>query len=158
MQLDKVYLEPFRGCFAGHEKIMLCKNILEKHGIKVSGGLTTVIPTPEGDEPKSRIFGTFCYNDEKMLSELKQVSRFLGEHFDEFIIDDFYFTGCTCDACRAEKEKYNAAHHITDGSWQAYRCDLMRRVSLEYVIGPAKAVNPDINIIIKYPNWAESYQ
>ena len=158
MKLDKVYVEPYRDTFADAEHTELVKKVLEEHGIKASGGMTTVISTPEGDKDKPRIFGTFCYNDPAMLKKLKSVSTFMGEHFDEFIIDDFYFTGCTCDRCRAEKEKYNAQNGISDGSWQAYRLDLMRRVSLEYVIGPAKKVNPKIRIIIKYPNWAESYQ
>ena len=54
-----------------------------------------------------------------------------------------------CAECIREKEAFNRARGITDGSWQAYRLDLMRRVSLEDMIGPAKA---------KYPNRAESYQ
>ena len=137
MKLDKVYVEPYRDTFADAEHTELVKKVLEEHGIKASGGMTTVISTPEGTEEKPRIFGTFCYNDPAMLKKLKSVSTFMGEHFDEFIIDDFYFTGCTCDRCRAEKEKYNAQNGISDGSWQAYRLDLMRRVSLEYVIGPA---------------------
>ncbi|MBO2517748.1 MAG: permease, partial [Clostridiales bacterium] len=158
MKLDKVYLEPYRGEFADAEHTELVKQVLKEHGIHVSGGLTTVIRTPVGEEEKPRIFGTFCYNDPLMLEKLKEVSTFMGEHFDEFIIDDFFFTGCTCDKCREEKDKYNEENGISDGSWQAYRLDLMRRVSLEYIIGPAKKVNPDMKIIIKYPNWAESYQ
>jgi hypothetical protein len=34
----------------------------------------------------------------------------------------------------------------------------MREVSENLVIKPARAVNPKINIIIKYPNWRESFQ
>ena len=158
MRLDKVYLEPFRSLFADGEKVEMCKAVFESHGIEVAGGITTTIPTPQGDEPKQRMFNTFCYNDEKMLAQLKEVSTFLGQHFNEFIIDDFYFTNCTCDACRAGRDAYNAAHGIHDGSWQAYRLDLMQRVSQEYMIAPAKAVNPACSITIKYPNWAEAYQ
>ena len=69
-----------------------------------------------------------------------------------------FFTNCTCAACRAGRDAYNRAHGIQDGSWKAYRLDLMARVSREDIIGPAKAVNPACRITIKYPNWAESYQ
>ena len=31
---------------------------------------------------------------------------------DRCIIDDFYFTNCTCDRCRAERDQYNAEHGI----------------------------------------------
>ncbi len=159
MRLDKVYLEPFRsGVFANQDQVALCRAVFEENGIEVAGGITTTIPTPAGDEPKQRLFDTFCYNDPKMTGKLKEVCAFLGENFNEFIIDDFFFTNCTCDTCRRERDRYNSEHGITDGSWQAYRLDLMQRVSQEYVIAPAKASNPNVKITIKYPNWAESYQ
>ena len=156
---DKVYLEPFRGgVLADEAHVALCPELFEKHGVEVAGGLTTTIPTPEGEAPKQRLFDTFCYNDETMLSRLREASAFTGAHFDEFIIDDFFFTNCTCDACRAGRDDYNRAHGITDGSWQAYRLALMEKVSREDIIAPAKAANPRCQITIKYPNWAESYQ
>ncbi len=34
----------------------------------------------------------------------------------------------------------------------------MASVSEEYVVKPAKKVNPEVKMIIKYPNWIESYQ
>jgi len=93
-----------------------------------------------------------------MRSKLKEVSAFIGGHFDEFIIDDFFFTGCACAECVRQRDAFNRARGIADGSWQAYRLDLMERVSREDIIGPAKAANPNCRITIKYPNWAESYQ
>ena len=120
MRPDKVYLEPFRGgVFAGAEQTELCMRVFERHGVEVAGGLTTTMPTPEGDEPKQRLLDTLCYNDPKMLAKLSEVCAFLGERFDEFIIDDFFFTNCTCDACRAGKDAYNAEHGIADGSWKS---------------------------------------
>jgi hypothetical protein len=157
LRLDKVYLEPWRGLLASEEQVEMIKGAFEKRGIEVAGGLTTVIPTPEGDEPKARLFDTFCYNDEKMLKKLTEVSEFIGKHFDEFIIDDFFFTNCTCDACRKGRDAFNAEHGIKAG-WQEYRLALLEKVSRENIIGPAKAVNPNCKITIKYPNWAESYQ
>lgn len=99
-----------------------------------------------------------CYNDPKMLAQIADVSAFNGRMFDEWIIDDFYFTNCTCEACRKGRDAYNAAHGITDGSWQAYRQQLMIDVSRDYMIAPSKKVNPNCRVIIKYPNWMESYQ
>ena len=158
LRLDKVYLEPFRGELAAAEQVEMCREILIQHGLEVAGGLTTVIPTPAGDRPKPRLFDTFCFNDPKMRAKLKEVSAFIGARFDEFIIDDFFFTGCACPACVKARDEYNRSHSIADGSWQAYRLDLMRRVSVEDVIVPAKAAKPRCRIVIKYPNWAESYQ
>ena len=159
LRADKVYLEPFRnGVLADGEHVELCRKIFESHGVEVAGGLTTTIPTPEGDEPKQRLFETFCYNDEKMLASLHEACAFIGKHFNEFIIDDFFFTNCTCEACRGGRDAFNRANGITDGSWKAYRLALMEKVSREDIIAPAKAANPDCRITIKYPNWAESYQ
>ena len=159
MRPDKVYLEPYRsGILADEAQVELCRRVFEAHGVEVAGGLTTTIPTPEGEAPKQRLFDTFCYNDEKMLSELRKACAFIGKQFDEFIIDDFFFTNCTCDACRRGRDDYNRFHGITDGSWKAYRLALMEKVSREDVIAPAKATNPNCRITIKYPNWAESYQ
>ena len=158
LRLDKIYLEPFRGEAASKEQIEMCRRVFRQHGIEVAGGLTTVIPTKEGEKEKQRLFDTFCYNDPGMRSRLREVCTFIGENFDEFIIDDFFFTNCTCEDCVREKNVFNRANGINDGSWKAYRLDLCRRVSEEDIIGPAKKVNPRCKITIKYPNWAESYQ
>ncbi len=159
MRIDKVYLEPFRdGCFASEEQLRLCKDIFAEHGIKSQGGITTSMPDPENSHPKQRLFNVMCYNDEAMMNTLQQVCEMNARVFDGFIIDDFFFTNCTCEKCRSGRDEYNAKHGITDGSWQAYRTHLMYEASKKYVIAPAKAVNPDCKITIKYPNWMESYQ
>ena len=157
MRLDKVYLEPWRGLLASHEQVEMIREVFKEHGVEVAGGLTTVISTPEGEKPKPRLFDTFCYSDPGMRAKLKEVSAFIGAHFDEFIIDDFFFTNCTCPDCIKARDAYNAAHKIKAG-WQDFRLDLLKRVSEEDIIGPAKAANPNCRITIKYPNWAESYQ
>ena len=159
LKADKVYLEPYRsGVMADEDHVEMCREVFEKHGVEVAGGLTTTIDTPEGDEPKQRMFDTLCYNDEKMLKRLRDVCTFLGEHFNEFIIDDFFFTNCTCDACRAGRDAWNRENGVTDGSWKGYRLSLLEKVSREDILGPAKAANPACRVTIKYPNWAESYQ
>lgn len=159
MRLDKVYLEAFRGGnFANEDQTKMVKEVFEANGIEVAGGLTTCINTPEGDKPKQRLFDTFCYNDEKMLATLVKAAKQNGRLFDSYIIDDFYFTNCTCEACRKEHDEYNNLHNITDGSWQDYRTAKMYEVSKKYIIEPTKSVNPDCKITIKYPNWMESYQ
>ncbi len=158
LRLDKVYLEPFRAELASPEQVALCREAFERRGVRVAGGLTTVMRTPEDCKPKARLFDTLCYNEPAMRQKLREVSAFIGAQFDEFIIDDFFFTNCMCPDCVREKEAFNRAHGITDGSWQQYRLDLMRRVSREDIIEPAKQANPNCRITIKYPNWAESYQ
>lgn len=157
MRLDKVYLEPYRdGVLATEEQLRLCKEVFESNGICTEGGITTTYPKTQS--PKQRLFNVLCYNDEAMMSLLQQVSELNAKVFDAFILDDFYFTNCTCEKCREGRDKYNAEHGITDGSWQGYRTHLMYEASKKYVIEPAKAINPNCKITIKYPNWMEAYQ
>ena len=148
--IDKVYLETFRGSFARKEQILMIKKVLKEYGIEVSGGITTVTPDlNKSDKKRQRLFETFCYCNEPMRAKLKEVSEYTAQFFDEFIIDDFFFTQCMCEDCRKEKG---------DLSWEEFRLKKMVEVSENLVINPAKAVNPNIKIIIKYPNWRESYQ
>lgn len=159
MHLDKVYLEPYRsGDFATEAQVRMCKEVFEAHGIRVAGGITTCAPQPEGTKRKARLFDTLCYNDKAMTDRLSEAAALCGRVFDEFIIDDFFFTNCTCEDCRREKEAFNAARGITDGSWQGYRVAKLYQASQDFIIGPAKRENPNCRVIIKYPNWMESYQ
>lgn len=159
MRLDKVYIEPMRGeSFASEEKLRLCKEVFERNGIKTSGGITTCLPDAEGAKKKQRLFSVLCYNDDYMMETLQKACELNSKVFGGFIIDDFFFTNCTCEKCRQGRDEFNKKNGITDGSWQAYRCHLLYEASKKYVIEPAKAVNPDCNITIKYPNWMESYQ
>ena len=148
--LDKVYLESHRTDIdVSEEQLLMIKEFLESKGVEVSGGITTTIDDFEGTEPgKQRLFQTFCYTDPAMRKRLKEISEFAAKLFDEIILDDFYFTNCTCERCIQAKG---------DRDWVDFRRDLMRDVSENLIVKPMKAVNPKVRVIIKYPNWRESY-
>ena len=150
VKLDKIYLETYRDEFAKREQIEMIKRVMKDYNIEVSGGITTVTPDlNESDKKRQRLFNTFCYCNEPMRSRLKEVSEYTASLFDEFIIDDFFFTQCMCEDCIREKG---------NRSWKESRLAKMMEVSRDLVIGPAKKVNPNIKIIIKFPNWRESFQ
>ncbi|MBO6260923.1 MAG: hypothetical protein J6N47_08860 [Lachnospiraceae bacterium] len=148
--LDKVYLETHReNCDVDEKQLRMVKSFLEGKGVEVSGGITTVIDDFEGAEPdKQRLFGVFCYSDPAMRTKLKEICEFTAKIFDEVILDDFYFTNCTCERCNQARG---------DRSWADFRRELMMDVSENLVVKPMKAVNPKVRTIIKYPNWRESY-
>ena len=148
--IDKVYLEPYRGdSWVSKEKIREVAAFFKDAGVEVAGGMTTLTPDLSStDKDKQRLFGTFCYSDAKMRDRLKSVSEYCSELFDEVILDDFYFTNCSCDECI--KAKGNR-------SWVQFRRELMKDVSENLIVKPAKKVNPDVKMIIKFPNWRESY-
>ncbi len=149
LHVDKVYLETHRGKDdVSKEKIINFKNFFESEGIKVAGGITTTIDSLDDPVHDLRIFHTFCYSKDSLKKRLQEIVEYTASLFDEIILDDFYFTSCSCEDCIRLKG---------DKSWQEYRLNLMTEVSQKYVVNPAKKVNPKVNMIIKYPNWIESY-
>lgn len=149
--VDKVYLELYRDdTLVSEQQYEMCKKTFEENGITVSGALTTTISDiSEEDSKRQRLCGTYCFSNEPMRNRLKETVKYIASKFDEFIIDDFYFTQCMCEDCIREKG---------DKSWEEFRTEKMLEVSRNLVVGPAKEINPDIRVIIKYPNWRESYQ
>ena len=149
VKIDKIYLETYRDEFADRKKIQMVKRVMKEYNIEVSGGITTVTPDlNKTDKKRQRLFNTFCYCNEPMRERLKEVSEYTASLFDEFIIDDFFFTQCMCEDCIREKG---------ERSWQEFRLAKMLEVSENLIIKPAKKVNPKVHIIIKYPNWRESF-
>lgn len=149
LHVDKVYLETHRGKDdVSKEKMINFKNFFESEGIIVAGGITTTIDSLDDPVHDLRIFHTFCYSKDSLKKRLQEIVEYTASLFDEIILDDFYFTSCSCEDCIKSKG---------DKSWQEYRLNLMTEVSQKYVVDPAKRVNPEVNMIIKYPNWVESY-
>lgn len=150
--VDKVYIEPYRsGELATREQLVKLKTFFESKGVEVAGGFTTTTTwreIPGKEYKRQRLFETYCFTDKEFREEVKKNIEFTASIFDEIILDDYYFTNCSCDDCIKAKG---------DKSWMQYRLDLMKDVSQNVVVGPAKKVNPKCKVVIKYPNWMESY-
>ncbi|MGB8454598.1 MAG: hypothetical protein WCD89_19995 [Anaerocolumna sp.] len=121
------------------------KEFFIKKGIEVSGGITTddVIDPVEGG------FSPQCYTSEEVRERMKKVVTLTSKLFDEFILDDFYFTNCRCDDCIEAKG---------NRSWAEIRLALMKDFSENVILKTAKEVNPKVKAIIKFPNWYEHFQ
>jgi len=147
IHLDKVYIENHRGKVdIPVQRLREVKALFEKNGIETSGGITSTQNVNGVRKPS--YFDTFCYTDPEHRKEYKRIVSELASVFDEIILDDFFFTACRCEMCIAAKGKR---------SWADYRLKLMEDFSHE-IVDLARAVNPKMNFIIKYPNWYESYQ
>ncbi len=118
------------------------KKFFGDRGIKTSAGLGLTANEPNG-------FQSYCYSTTADREKVKAMTEFTARHFDEIILDDFFFSNCKCDRCIAAKG---------DKSWTRFRTEQLDDVSRDLIIGPAKAINPKVRIIIKYPNWYESFQ
>jgi hypothetical protein len=143
VKVDKVYLETTRNRqLATETAVTAMKRFFQDRGIKVSAGLGLTVQESAG-------FQSYCYSTPADRDQVKTMAEFTARHFDEIILDDFFFTNCKCERCIAAKG---------DKSWTQFRTEQMDEVSKNLIIGPAKAVNPRVRIIIKYPNWYESFQ
>lgn len=146
IHIDKIYLETYRSNeFIDRERMLQLKEYFENKGIKVSGGITTT------DTRTLREYGfvSLCYTNQEHRDRIKAVAEMTASIFDEFILDDFYFTNCKCESCIKAKG---------DKSWSEFRLAVMKDVSENLIVGPAKKVNPNVITIDKFPNWYECFQ
>jgi hypothetical protein len=148
---DKVYIEPYRDSLTiPPEQLEMLIRVFRERGVEVSGALTTTVNNlSPGDEEKYRMSGTYCYVNKAMREHLVEKVKYIAGYFDEFIIDDWFFTMCTCHECREAKG---------ERSWEDFRTELLADVSENLIVETAKSVNKNCKIIIKYPNWVEAYQ
>ncbi len=145
--IAKIYLETHRGGkYVSKETLIRMKDLCQKNNIETAGGIT-LTTTPANHD--SDLFTTYCYSNPKDLEDIKAIVRYTAELFDSYVIDDFFFTHCKCELCIKGKK---------DLSWAEYRTQLLKKVSEEIVIKESKAVNPNVQVIIKYPNWYDEYQ
>lgn len=143
LEIDKIYLETHRDLvIVQQDTLNAVKDYFENRGIKTSGGITLTVNEPNR-------FETFCYSNPGHRDKVKEIVEYTAKNFDEVILDDFFFTNCKCELCIEAKGEQ---------SWTKYRLQLMDKASQELILEPAKAVNPDVDVIIKYPNWYAHFQ
>jgi hypothetical protein len=142
LKVGKVYLETHRSRVTNDRETMLkVKSFFESRGIRVAGGITLV--ADEGFE-----FKQFSYTSAADRKHVEEVVRFTAGLFDELILDDFFFTTTKTESDIQAKGTR---------SWSAFRLDLMKEAAQSLIVGPARAVNPKIKVVIKYPNWYEHF-
>jgi hypothetical protein len=144
--ITRVFIETFRGgYYADRDVLVRARDRFVKEGFEASGCVTTV------NVGKNGVGGwgaTACYTNKSTLAELSKIFEYSASIFDLIMIDDFLFTECGCEDCIAARGEM---------TWSKFRCDLMVEVSREDILKPAKAVNPKVKIIIKYPLWYDSF-
>ena len=146
MGISKVYLEVFRdGYQADATTLKTSRDFLRHAGLEVSGCVTT---TGLG-KPSTGWKVAACYTNRQNQQHLNEIFRYAASLFDEIMIDDFFFTDCECSECAAAKGSM---------SWKQYRDKLMVEMSSKNVLGPARAVNPRVKVILKFPQWYDNFQ
>ncbi len=158
--VTKVYIECFRGGYqAQRAALENAKKRFLAEGFKVSGCVTT---TKVGKPSTGWSSEISCYTDPPTQRHLRQIFEYAASMFDEIMIDDFWFTDCTCPECDAARraERVTIGSHtypVKGDTWEDYRRELMARLSEDCLLGPAKRVNPKVRLIIKYPQWYDRF-
>ncbi len=143
VHVDKVYIETYRSRnIAPDAAIDAVKKFFEEQNVQVAGGIAY-------SDLDNGQFRSFCYTSPADRAYVKHVAELTARHFNEIILDDFFFN--------TTKEASDIAAK-GDQSWSAFRLKLMDEVSRDLIMGPARAVNPKVKIIIKFPNWYPSFQ
>ncbi len=143
IKVDKIYLETHRDLLiVPQETLDQAKKFFKEHGVEVGGGITYTIN-------EANNFETFSYSDPAHRQKVREIAEYTAKNFDDFILDDFFFTSAKSDYDIAAKGKL---------TWPEFRTRLMTEAGQNLVINPAKAVNPKVKVIIKYPNWYDDFQ
>jgi len=143
LHVDKVYIETYRSRLLADDQVIEdAKNFFLDHGVKIAGAICY-------SDSDNGQFVSFVYTNPADRDYAKRVSEFTARHFDEIILDDFFFANTKTATDIAAKGEQ---------SWTDFRVKLMDDVSRDLVVGPARAVNPKVKITIKFPNWYEHFQ
>src|ERR1700712_2697522 len=112
LRFDKVYVEAYRDhLFATDEELERVKSWFREKGIQVSGRITLAAGGAGGQ------FGTFDYENPADRAECERAVRLIARHFDQIILDDFFFYTSKTDADIAARGAR---------SWTQYRLRAMR--------------------------------
>ncbi|WCJ57880.1 hypothetical protein NXS98_09065 [Fontisphaera persica] len=158
--VTKVYIESYRdGYTAEKEALIKARDTFRQAGFLVSGCVT---PTKIGKLIPGWGNNISCYTDAATQQRAREIYAYAAALFDETMIDDFWFTECTCAECDAARR----ARVVTIGdqkfpvageSWADYRSELMLQLSRLYVLEAGRQVNPRATFILKYPQWYDFF-
>jgi len=119
LDFDKVYLEVYRGGELVDESALVAAiEFFESRGIKTATGIT-----PEAGSRAGQ-FNALNYENPEHRRQLVKATQLAAKHFEEIILDDFFFFNSKTDANIKAKG---------DRSWTRYRLDTMREVSRDLV-------------------------
>ena len=143
LKVDKVYIEVQRNRdLASDELLERVKKFFLDHGVRVAGGMAL----SDGGFGQ---FKSFCYTDPQDRQFIQHAAELAARHFDEIIQDDFFFVNTKTDSDIAARGT---------NTWTQFRLDLMDDAAENLIIKPARAVNPKVKLVIKFPNWYEHFQ
>ncbi len=144
LHVDQVFIESYRaGLSATGADLSRVKHFFLARHVAVAGGMAMLGPGGNGQ------FNTLDYALPQDRALARRISALTARHFNEFILDDLYFFNTKSNADIAAKGKL---------TWSQYRMRTMDWVSRNLILKPARAANPKVRVIIKFPNFYPSFQ
>jgi hypothetical protein len=142
VHVDKVYIETYRSRVqADGPLIEEVKKFFASKGVEVAGGICY-------SDSDNGQFVSFTYSKPGDRAYVKKMSAFTARHFDDVILDDFFFANTKSASDIAAKGKEG---------WTDFRLREMDNVSRELVVGAMREANPKVRVVIKFPNWYEHF-
>ena len=147
VRFDKVYLEIVTGRQAIDDAtIESIKKFFTDKGIEVAAA---AVLGGSGGQAAGPSGGSLSLAVPADRDVIKRAAELAARHFDEIILDDWYFTASKLPADIAAKG---------DKTWSEYRVEAFDEASKSLMVDPAHAINPKFKAVVKYPNWYEHYQ
>ena len=144
LHVDQVFIEDYRsGVSADDATIAQVKQFFVSQGVAVAGGMAML------GAGRSAQFQTLDYTVSRDRELASRMSALLARHFDTVVLDDLYFFNTKSESDIIAKGKQ---------SWAQFRMRTMDEVSRDLILKPAKAANPNVKVIIKFPNFYPSFQ
>ena len=142
LKLDKLYIETMRNrTLVDEPKLEKLAAFYRSKGLTVCGGLAYSVSERNG-------YQGFDYADPADRAFVKRAAEMAARHFDEILLDDYFFFDRKTDADIKAKG---------DRTWTQYRLAAMRDAAENLVVRPAKAVNPKCRVVIKFANWYDQW-
>ncbi|HEY7887735.1 MAG TPA: hypothetical protein VIC29_05870 [Steroidobacteraceae bacterium] len=144
LHVDQVFIEDYRsGVSADDATLARVKQFFVSQGVAVAGGMAML------GAGRSAQFQTLDYAVPRDRELASRMSALLARHFDTFVLDDLYFFNTKSDSDITAKGGQ---------SWAQFRMRTMDEVSRDLILKPAKAANPNVKVIIKFPNFYPFFQ
>jgi hypothetical protein len=148
LQVSRLWLEGRRGDeYVDPATLDAVRAFFQSRGVDSAGGIATVPGQNFGTRQNTDLD---WFNWESPATQ-RDIAGFFTENapvFPTLIVDDFY---CTADTSpSSERARGNRP-------WGEYRRDLLVSLLEPMIFRPARAARPDVQLILKYPQWYDRF-
>ena len=153
--IDRVFLEARRASVSIPESMLLAlQDDFERAGFQTAGGMMPIGRGGEFGKPAEGIEVRnefLCYSADETAQVFEREIRKMARIFKTIILDDAFLTPCRCQRCKELRAS------LGNQDWGVFRRELLTEFSRNHVIAPAKDENPNVSLIIKFPQYYDRY-